>query len=77
MDGITRQEIEGSYDIRDQYTLQSKEVLSIVKKDINVCCVLGWISRRCDVDIWTGLDWPPDRERWRMLVSAVMNLRVP
>jgi len=20
--------------------------------------ILGWISRRCDVGIWTGLDWP-------------------
>jgi len=20
--------------------------------------ILGWISRRCDVSIWTGLRWP-------------------
>jgi len=20
--------------------------------------ILGWISRRCDVGIWTGLGWP-------------------
>jgi len=33
--------------------------------------ILGWISRRWDVSIWTGLGWP------RTLVSAVMNLRVP
>ena len=38
--------------------------------------ILGWISRRWDVGIWTGLDWPIDRDRWRTLVSAVMNLRV-
>jgi hypothetical protein len=29
---------------------------------------------------WGGLDWidlSQDRERWRAVVSAVMNLRVP
>ena len=20
--------------------------------------ILGWISRRCDVGMWTGFDWP-------------------
>ena len=35
--------------------------------------ILGWISRRWDVGVWTGLGWP----RWRTLVSAVMNLRFP
>jgi len=38
--------------------------------------ILGWISRRWDVGIWTGLGWPRI-DRWRTLVSAVMNLRVP
>jgi len=33
--------------------------------------ILGWISRRWDVGIWTGLSWS------RTLVNAVMNLRVP
>jgi len=39
--------------------------------------ILGRISRRWDVGYmdWTGL--AQDRERWRTLVSAVMNLRVP
>ena len=36
--------------------------------------ILGWISRRWDVD-WIGV--AQDRDRWRTLVSAVMNLRVP
>jgi len=36
--------------------------------------ILGWISRRWDMD-WIGL--AQDRDRWWTLVSAVMNLRVP
>ena len=35
--------------------------------------ILGWISRRWDVD-WIGL--AQDRDRWRTLVNALMNLRV-
>jgi len=38
--------------------------------------ILGWMSSRWDVGIWTGLGWPRI-DRWRTLVSAVMNLRVP
>jgi len=38
--------------------------------------ILGWISRRWDVGIWTGLGWPRI-DSWRTLVSAVMNLRFP
>jgi len=38
--------------------------------------ILGWISRRWDGYMdWIGL--AQDRDRWRTLVSAVMNLRVP
>jgi len=25
---------------------------------VDVWIILGWISRRCDVGIWTGLGWP-------------------
>jgi len=38
---------------------------------IDAWIILGWIYRRD----WIGL--AQDRERWRTLVSAVMNLRVP
>jgi len=39
--------------------------------------ILGWTSRRwgCGYMDWIGL--VQDRDRWRTLVSAVMNLRVP
>jgi len=26
--------------------------------DVERWIILGWISRRWDVDIWTGLGWP-------------------
>jgi hypothetical protein len=44
--------------------------------DVNGCKILGHIL---EVDC-TGMDWIDmalDRDRWRVLVNAVINLRVP
>jgi hypothetical protein len=37
--------------------------------------ILGWIFRKRDVRVWTGLDWLR-RDRWRAIVNTVINLRV-
>jgi len=38
--------------------------------------ILVWISRRWDVWCMEWIGLAQDRDRWRTLVSAVMNLRV-
>jgi hypothetical protein len=38
--------------------------------------ILRWIFRKWDVGVWTGLCWLRI-DRWRAIVKAVMNLRVP
>jgi hypothetical protein len=38
--------------------------------------LLRWIFRKWDVGVWTGTSWLRIGQ-WRVLVNAVMNLRVP
>jgi hypothetical protein len=42
--------------------------------DVDGRIILGWIFRKWDRD-WIGLD--QDRHRWREILNAVMNIRVP
>jgi len=44
---------------------------------INGWIIIGWISRRWDVAIWNWIGLAQDRDRWRTLVSVIMNLGVP
>jgi hypothetical protein len=39
--------------------------------------MFGWIFKKWDVGVRTGLGWLRMRVRWRALVSAVRNLRFP
>jgi len=54
-----------------------KERVHLGDPGVDGSLLLRWILRKWDVG---GMDWielAQDRDRWRALVNAVMNLRVP
>ena len=39
--------------------------------------VSKWIFRKWDVDTWTESRLAKDRDSWRVIVTAVVSLRIP
>jgi hypothetical protein len=44
---------------------------------INRNIVLQYIFKKWNKEAWIGLIWFNDRDRWRTLVNAVMNIPIP
>jgi len=38
--------------------------------------LLKWIFKKRDGGAWSGIDLAEDRDRWRAVLKAVVNLRV-
>jgi hypothetical protein len=45
--------------------------------DVDGRIILRWIFRKWDVAGMDRIELTEDRDRWRTIVNAVMNLRVP
>jgi hypothetical protein len=45
--------------------------------DVDGRIILKSMFKKWDGGAWNWIDMAQDRDRWRALVSAVMNLRVP
>ena len=44
---------------------------------VDMRIILRWVFRKWDVGVMGWIEVAPDRESWRTLVNAVMNIRVP